>query len=53
MKKVDVNLIEGYTYQLETKTNYPEVEIIKEFGLDTSVKQKSDGKRYFTVKLDF
>ena len=34
MKKVDVNLIEGYTYQLETKTNYPEVEIIKEFGAE-------------------
>ena len=34
-----------------SKTFYKE--IIKEFGLDTSVKQKADGKRYFTVKLDF
>ena len=32
MKKVDVNIIEEYTNKLETKTNYPEVEIIKEFG---------------------
>ena len=32
MKKVDVNIINDYTNKLETKTNYPEVEIIKEFG---------------------
>ena len=32
MKKVDVNLINDYTNKLETKTNYPEVQIIKEFG---------------------
>ena len=32
MKKVDINIIEEYTNKLETKTNYPEVEIIKEFG---------------------
>ena len=32
MKKVDVNVIEDYTNKLETKTNYPEVQIIKEFG---------------------
>lgn len=34
-----------------SKTFYKE--IVKEFGLDTSVKQKADGKRYFTVKLEF
>jgi len=32
MKKVDSNIINDYTSKLETKTNYPEVEIIKEFG---------------------
>ena len=32
MKKVDVNVINEYTEKLETKTNYPEVQIIKEFG---------------------
>ena len=32
MKKVDTNLINEYSNKLETKTNYPEVEIIKEFG---------------------
>ena len=32
MKKVDSNIISDYTNKLETKTNYPEVEIIKEFG---------------------
>lgn len=32
MKKVDTNIISEYTNKLETKTNYPEVEIIKEFG---------------------
>lgn len=32
MKKVDVNVINDYTNRLETKTNYPEVQIIKEFG---------------------
>ena len=32
MKKVDSNIISDYQNKLETKTNYPEVEIIKEFG---------------------
>lgn len=32
MKKVDTDLINDYTTKLETKTNYPEVQIIKEFG---------------------
>ena len=32
MKKVDINVINDYTNKLETKTNYPEVQIIKEFG---------------------
>ena len=32
MKKIDTNLINDYTAKIETKTNYPEVEIIKEFG---------------------
>lgn len=32
MKKVDTNTINEYTNKLETKTNYPEVQIIKEFG---------------------
>ena len=32
MKKVDANIINDYTNRLETKTNYPEVQIIKEFG---------------------
>lgn len=32
MKKVDVNVINEYTNKLEIKTNYPEVQIIKEFG---------------------
>ena len=32
MKKVDTNIINEYTNKLETTTNYPEVEIIKEFG---------------------
>ena len=32
MKKVDTNIINEYTNKLETKTNYPEVQIIKEFG---------------------
>ena len=32
MKKVDTSVIEEYTNKIETKTNYPEVEIIKEFG---------------------
>ena len=34
MRKVDTNVINEYTNQLETKTNYPEVEIIKEFGAE-------------------
>ena len=32
MKKVDINIINDYKNQLETKTNYPEVQVIKEFG---------------------
>ena len=32
MRKVDVNIIEEYNNKIEIKTNYPEVEIIKEFG---------------------
>jgi len=32
MRKVDTNIINDYTNKLETTTNYPEVEIIKEFG---------------------
>ena len=32
MKKVDSDIINDYTNKLETKTNYPEVEIIKEFS---------------------
>ena len=44
MKKVDVNIINEYTNKLETKTNYPEVEIIKEFG-------EEDEKIY--VNMDF
>ena len=32
MKKVDVNVINEYTNKLETKTSYPEVQIVKEFG---------------------
>lgn len=34
MKKVDVNLINDYTNRLETKTSYPEVQVIKEFGAE-------------------
>lgn len=32
MKKVDTSVIQDYTNQLEQKTAYPEVQIIKEFG---------------------
>ena len=32
MKKVDSNVIEEYKQNLEVTTNYPEVEIIREFG---------------------
>lgn len=32
MKKVDTQIINDYTAKLEQKTNYPEVQIIKEFG---------------------
>ena len=32
MKKVDTNIIDDYKNKLETQTNYPEVEIIREFG---------------------
>ena len=32
MKKVDTEIINDYSTKLETKTNYPEVQIIKEFG---------------------
>lgn len=36
MKKVDANTISEYTNKLETKTNYPEVQIIKEYGNENS-----------------
>lgn len=36
MKKVDTNIISEYTNKLETKTNYPEVQIIKEYGNENS-----------------
>lgn len=32
MRKVDTSLIDEYNQKLEVSTNYPEVEIIKEFG---------------------
>ena len=32
MRKVDTTLVEDYTNRLETKTAYPEVQIIEEFG---------------------
>ena len=32
MKKVDTDIINDYTNRLETKTSYPEVQVIKEFG---------------------
>ena len=34
MKKIDTNIINDYTAKLETKTSYPEVEIIRRFGND-------------------
>ena len=34
MKKVDVSTINEYTNKLETKTNYPEVQLVKEFGTE-------------------
>lgn len=34
MRKVDTSLVEEYTQKLEVSTNYPEVEIIKEFGTE-------------------
>jgi len=34
MKKVDTNIINEYTKKLEEKTNYPEVQVIKEFGAE-------------------
>lgn len=34
MKKVDTNIINDYTARLEIKTNYPEVQIVKEFGAE-------------------
>lgn len=37
MKKVDVSIINDYTNKLETKTNYPEVQVIKEFGDENEV----------------
>lgn len=37
MKKVDSDIINEYTNKLETKTNYPEVEIIKEFSNENEV----------------
>ena len=44
MKKVDTDIINDYTNKLETKTNYPEVEIIKEF---------SDENEALYVNMDF
>lgn len=44
MKKVDVNIISEYTNKLETKTNYPEVQIIKEFGNENEA---------FNINMDF
>ena len=44
MKKVDTNLINDYTNKLETKTSYPEVQVIKEFGAE-------NGELY--VNMDF
>jgi len=32
MRKIDTNIVEEYKQKLEVSTNYPEVEIIKEFG---------------------
>ena len=37
MKKVDTDIIDDYKSKLETKTNYPEVEIIKEFSNENEV----------------
>ena len=34
MKKVDTNLIEEYKGKLETQTQYPEVQVIKEYGAE-------------------
>ena len=34
MRKVDPQVINDYTAKLEQKTNYPEVQIVKEFGSD-------------------
>lgn len=44
MKKVDTNTINEYTNKLETKTNYPEVQIIKEYGNENSA---------FDINMDF
>lgn len=44
MKKVDANIINEYTNKLETKTNYPEVQIVKEFG---------EEKEELNIKMDF
>lgn len=44
MKKVDPNIISEYTNKLETQTNYPEVEIIKEF---------SNEKEALYINMDF
>lgn len=44
MKKVDTNIISEYTNKLETKTNYPEVQIIKEYGKENSA---------FDINMDF
>ena len=34
MRKVDTDIVEEYKQKLEVSTNYPEVEIIKEFGTE-------------------
>lgn len=44
MKKINVNVISEYTNKLETKTNYPEVQIIKEFGNENEA---------FNINMDF
>lgn len=44
MKKIDVSVISEYTNKLETKTNYPEVQIIKEFGKENEA---------FNINMDF
>lgn len=44
MKKIDTNIINEYTNKLETKTNYPEVQVIKEF---------SNENEAFNINMEF